>query len=313
MRVAIVGAGGVGGYFGGVLSQAGCDVTLLARGDHLAAIKARGLKVETPDGDVLTPPVKAIGLAESLDPCELVIVAVKGWQLDDAIPKIHKLSKKSSVILPLLNGIDATDVLRAGMPDRQVVYGLCGIISAIKEPGVIRHIAIDPFLTFGVESDSKIPQMSLEKIKAALDVSGVKVELSSNIQLALWKKFLFICPLSAVTSIARATIGKVRSIPETCELLHQCMDEVISVGQACQIKLTIEHRDEVLRMVANAPEDGTTSMQRDVTGARPSELETQLGAVIKLGKKHAVPTPALSFIYGALLPQELAVRCEESR
>lgn len=307
MRIVIVGSGGVGGYFGGVLAQAGYDVTLLARGDHLAAIKAHGLKIETPDGAVLNPPIKAIGLDDSIDPCDLVVVAVKGWQLDDAIPQIQKVSDENSVILPLLNGIDATDILRAGLSDRQVASGLCGIIAAIKEPGVISHIAVDPFLTFGVGSESNIPASSLEKIKSALETAGVNTQVSDDIELSMWQKFLFICPLSAVTSVARATIGKVRSIPETRELLHQCIDEVISVGCASEVELTDEHRCIVLEQIANAPEDGTTSMQRDIIGSRRSELETQLGAVINRGVAHGLSTPALSFAYSALLPQELAV------
>ena len=313
MRIAIVGAGGVGGYFGGVLAQAGHDVTLLARGDHLAAIKANGLKVETSDGQVIAPPIKAIGLIENTDPYELVIVAVKGWQLDDAIPQIHKLSDKDSIILPLLNGIDATDVLQAGLLDRQVIFGLCGIIAAIKEPGVIKHIAVDPFITFGIDGESNVPQQSLEKIKAVLDASGVKAEISDDIQLSLWRKFLFICPLSAVTSVSRATIGEVRSVPETRELLCQCIDEVISVGQAGQVGLNDEHREDVLDMIDSALEEGTTSMQRDVMSSRPSELETQLGAVIRLGRTYGVSTTALSFIYSALLPQELAVRGKHTK
>lgn len=312
MRVAVVGAGGVGGYFGGVLAQAGHDVTLLARGDHLAAIKAHGLKIETLGGDVLNPTVAAIDMNDNIDPCDLVLVAVKGWQLGDVMPQIQKLSDENSVVMPLLNGIDATEILRDGLTDRQVVSGLCGIIAAIKEPGVISHIAVDPFVTFGMEAESDTSPEILDNIKAAFDKTGVKTEISADIQVSLWQKFLFICPLSAVTSIARANIGTVRSVSETCALLYQCIDEVIDVGQASGVDLTNEHREGVLKMIAYAPEEGTTSMQRDIASARPSELETQLGVVIRRGKAQGISTPILSFAYGALLPQELAARNPEA-
>ncbi len=306
MRVAIVGAGGVGGYFGGVLALAGQDVTLLARGDHLAAIKANGLKIETPTAELLAPKLTAIGDAEACEPCDLVIVAVKGWQLADVMDQIQRLSHERSVILPLLNGVSATDQLRAGLSNRQIASGLCGIIAALKAPGLIHHIAVDPFITFGVNDSAEVPPEELEKIKSTFETAGVTTKISDNISLSLWRKFLFICPLSAVTSVARATIGEVRSTVETSTLLHQCIDEVIEVGNALNIELSFEHRNEVLKQIDNAPAHGTTSMQRDIVGGRHSELETQLGAVIRLGKSCNLTTPALSFIYAALLPQESA-------
>ena len=124
----------------------------------------------------------------------------------------------------------------------------------------------------------------------------------------MWRKFIFICPLSAATSVTRATIGELHSIPESMQLFEQLLDETVAVGVASGIPLTSDHREHVVKQVSNSPKGGTTSMQRDIRDGKPSELETQAGAVLRLGEQHSVPTPAMSLVYRALLPQEIASR-----
>ena len=308
MNIAIVGAGGVGGYFGGVLASTGYPVTLVARGAHRERILKHGLTIEKPDGNSFTTPVTTVDSSQINTQFDVVIVAVKGWQLTDSLPVIRKLCHANSVILPLLNGIEAPAVIKSALPGQQVLGGLCGIIAHIKEPGVIRHVGIDPFVTFGSYNSSSISEPVMQEIKTAFETSGVKASISDDIALSMWRKFLFICPLSAVTSVTRATIGQVRSIPQSRDMVEHCLDEVLAVGRANGIDLTSEHRAFMLKQFRESPEAGTTSMQRDIKDNHPSELETQVGSVVTLAKKLNVATPVLSFVYSALMPQEQASR-----
>lgn len=306
MKIAVVGAGGVGGYFGGVLALADNDVHLLARGAHLKAIKDNGLQIETQNQQLLEPELAVTDSAESIGHADLVIVAVKGWQLDDAIPAIRLLCHTDTLILPLLNGVNAPSTLQKALPDQKTLGGLCGIISHIKSPGLIQHIGIDPFITFGVVADNPINKAKLSELKSVFENADINTTLTEDITLAMWRKYLFICPLSAVTSVTRATIGRVRSTPESLYLLEQAVDELMNVGQAIGVQLTDEHRQTVMKSVMTAPEDGTTSMQRDIMAGRNSELDTQLGHAIRIADKANCSIPTLSFLYGALLPQSMS-------
>lgn len=314
LKIAVIGAGGVGGYFGGKLADAGCDVTLVARGAHLQAIQQQGLRIEDPDGNVSTREISTLdsnlGISGQAD---VIIIAVKGSQLEEAGQLAKSLCHSNTLILPLLNGISAPDVLNRGLPDQTVLGGLCGIIAQIGEPGLIKHVGIDPFVTFGLMQAQPSLDSRVADLKAAFENAGLKATVPEDISLSMWRKYLFICPLSAATSVSRVTIGEVRSTPESMHLLEQLVDETLAVGVAAGIPLTNEHRDSVITQVSKSPVDGTTSMQRDIRDGKPSELETQLGPVIALGKKHSVETPALSFAYSALKPQELLHRKQSTK
>ncbi len=323
MNIVVIGAGGVGGYFGGMLADAGADVTLVARGAHLQAIREHGLKIEHPDGRQSVVKVKTLD-STALDQAtpnasgtDLVLVAVKGSQLEQAAALVPKVCQPGALVLPLLNGISAPALLKCNLPDHEVLGGLCGIIAQIKEPGVIKHVGIEPFVTFGVmnfgnqSSATATVYDALQSIDSTFRQAQLKATIATDIQLSMWRKFIFICPLSAATSVTRATIGELRSIPESMQLFEQLLDETVAVGMASNVPLTPEHRDFVVKQVFKSPQDGTTSMQRDIRNGKPSELETQVGAVIELGREHGVPTPALSFARNALMPQEIASRKDD--
>lgn len=314
MKVAVLGAGGVGGYFGGMLAHAGHQVHFIARGQHLDAINANGLVIEKPDGDRLTVQVQASDSTTSATDADLLIVAVKGWQLESSLPLVSEICGPETVILPLLNGIDAPAMLAAGLPSATVLGGLCGIIAYIAEPAVIKHVAIDPFViygelenltTFGPAIDRR---QKLADIQQTLAAADFKATLSDDVRLAMWRKYLFICPLSAVTSLARASIGAVRDTPETRDQLFALIDETIAVGRAVGVELTTEHRDSVRQQIMDGPGQGTTSMQRDIQGGRPSELETQLGSLVRLALANKVEAPLATSFYGLLKPQENSAR-----
>lgn len=310
MKIVVVGAGGVGGYFGGMLAAAGVDVTLVARGAHLQSIQQHGLRIEHPDGQQSTVKIKTLdstaATKATTTDVDLAIVSVKGSQLEEAGELIHQLYNPGAMVLPLLNGITAPDILSRKLPNHEILGGLCGIIAQIKEPGIIKHVGIDPFITFGSIKHDPSMDERLQSIHSIFEKTQFKATLADNIQLSMWRKFIFICPLSAATSVTRATIGELHAIPESMQLFEQLLDETVAVGVASGIPLTNEHRDHVVKQVRNSPEGGTTSMQRDIRDGKPSELETQAGAVLRLGEQHSVPTPAMSLIYKALLPQEIA-------
>ena len=304
MKVAIVGAGGVGGYFGAVLANHGHEVHLIARGKHLEAIRNKGLFVSSPNGDFHVSALNATDSPSDAGIADAVIVAVKGWQLEEVVPLIASLSGPDTLILPLLNGVEAADTLNNQLKNGVVLHGLCGIIAKIDAPGKISHIAIDPFVKFGTMDNS----VELGDLKNVFNDSGVDAEIPTDIARAIWMKFLFIAPLSGVTSLTRATMDIVRTLPETREMLFSAITEAMCVGKSMGIKLNQDDVDRTLAMIDNTPVGGTTSMQRDVQAALPSELETQTGAIVRLGGKHLVETPVNTFIYNALLPQEHSAR-----
>lgn len=302
MKIAIVGVGGVGGYFGGRLAQAGHDVTLIARGKHLEAITENGLTVETPDGNFNVSTITATENPAEVGVVDAVIVAVKGWQLPDVVDKIRPLMGENTLVLPLLNGVNATEVLSAALKTDRVLNGLCGIIAKIDRPGCIKHIGIDPFIKFG--STDGVVSVHMEDLKEALVSTSATIDIPQDIYRAVWLKYIFIAPLSGVTAVTRSTIGQVRSIRQTREMLHDAIAEAVAVGISAGIDLNVQDINNTIKAVDRSPVDGTTSMQRDIESASHSELESQTGTIVSLGRDHKVPTPVNEFIYAALLPQE---------
>jgi len=304
MKIAIVGAGGVGGYFGAQLAEHGHEVHLIARGNHLKAIKENGLTVTSPNGDLHVTSLNATDTPAEVGITDAVIVAVKGWQLNDVIPTITTLSEPKTLILPLLNGVEASDTLNSQLKNGIVLHGLCGIIAKIDAPGKICHIAIDPFVKFGLSNKPA----DLDPLKKAFADTSVDAQIPDDIARALWMKFLFIAPLSGMTSLTRATIGTVKTTPETRDMLISAITETMHVGCAAGINLSSKDIEKTISMIDSSPTDGTTSMQRDVQSGFPSELETQTGAIVRFGQKHNIETPVNTFIYNALLPQEHSAR-----
>ena len=302
MKIAVFGAGGVGGYFGGRLAQSGQDVTLIARGKHLQAIRENGLSITTPDGSTFMTDPEATDNPAECGVVDAVIVAVKGWQLPEVARKIQPLLGDDTMILPLLNGVSARDLLSNSLNSKNVLNGLCGIIAQIEGPGQIRHVGIDPFIKFGEADNARTDRVA--RLTDVLSGTGANVEVPDDINRAMWLKYIFIAPLSGVTAISRSQSGVVRAIPETRQILSAAIAEAIAVGQAAGIDLKDADLDATMNMIDQIPADGTTSMQRDIEAGFPSELETQTGTIVTLGSKHGVATPINDMLYAALLPQE---------
>lgn len=306
MRIAVFGAGGVGGYFGGRLAQAGEDVVFIARGDHLKAMLEHGLRVDSVNGDFVIHPVQASDDPAQVGVVDVVLVGVKAWQVTEAAKAMGPMIGPDTAVLPLQNGLEAAAQLAAVLGEGQVLGGLCGLMTFIVGPGHIRHAAAEPFVKLG-EMDNRSSQR-VETLREAFVRARVTADTPPDIQVALWMKFLFITSSSAVGSITRAPVGVWRSLPETRKMAKEALQEIETVAKAKDVSLPEDAIQTIMGMVDGLPPAGTTSMQRDLMAGRPSELDALMGAVVRFGKEVDVATPLNGFIYNSLLPMEMQAR-----
>lgn len=307
MRIAVFGTGGVGGYFGGRLAQAGEEVVFIARGAHLQAMQARGLRVDSLQGDFVVHPVQAVSDPRQAGEIDVVLVGVKAWQVPEAAVAMAPLVGAQTCVVPLENGVDAPSQLAAALGEEHVLGGLCQISSLISGPGHIRHVGLQPYLAFGELDGRTSPRV--ERLRLAFErAQGVNVEVPADIQAAMWRKFLFISAISGVGAAARAPIGVTRSLPETRRLLEQAIEEARQVAEARGIHLPEDIVQQTLAFIDGLAPAVTASMQRDIAEGRPSELDSQNGALVRMGSELGISTPVHSFLYACLLPQELKAR-----
>jgi 2-dehydropantoate 2-reductase len=308
MRIAVFGVGGVGGYFGGRLAKAGAEVVFIARGEHLRAIKERGLRVDSLEGDFLVSPAQAVGSPAEAGPVDAVILGVKAWQVPEIANSLKPLMGVDSYVLPLQNGVEAPAQLSEALGAHHVLGGLCYVLSFIVGPGHIEHAAMKPSVVFG-ELDGARTERA-ERLLKIFSNAGVAAEIAADIHAAMWEKFLFIASMSGVGSVTRAPVGVSRALPETRRLFELCAQEIAAVAAARGIRLTGDAVASTMAKIDNLPAESTASMQRDMMAGLPSELSSQNGAVVRLGREAGVLTPVNEFIYGSLLPQERLARGE---
>ena len=311
MKIVVFGTGGVGGYLGGRLAQAGNDVTFIARGAHKESIQSGGLRVKSINGDFSINPAKSTDDPQTIGSVDLVLCSVKSWQVKEIANQIKPLISSDTIIIPIQNGVEAHTTLSASIDGKHVLPGLCQMISLIEAPGVISHTGIDPYLAFGEVDGSTSPRLEkLAKLFAA--VEGVRVNPSMNILEELWLKFMFIAPWSGMGALTRSPVGIVRQVQQTREMLVRSIQEVFEVAQANGVKLDAAAVNSTLAFIDKVPANGTASMQRDIMEGKPSELHEQSGAVVRYGEKKGVQTPVNRFIYHSLLPLEYKARGEIS-
>ena len=306
MRVAVVGAGGVGGYFGGRLAHGGIDTIFIARGATLEALRTRGLRVESIKGDFALPHVNATDDPASAGPVDAVLLTVKAWQIPEAAASIKPMLNAETAVIPLENGMEGPSQIATVLGREHALGGLCGIVSFVLAPGHIRHIGADPFVMFG-ELDNRRSER-VERLREAFERAGVRAEVPQDIHRSMWSKFLFIAPMSGMGAITRVPVGVWRSMPETRELAVAALREVAALARARGADLGDEAVDRALGRYDALTPDATSSLQRDVMDGKPSELDAQLGAVVQMGQQSGVPTPVCDFLYRCLLPQERRAR-----
>ncbi len=306
MRIAIVGAGGVGGYFGARLARAGEEVVFIARGEHLRAIQETGLRLESADGDVTVHPARATDDPATVGPVDVALVAVKGWQVPEAITTLRPLVGAGTLVVPLLNGVEAPDQLAAALGREHVAGGLCGLFGSVVAPGHIRQVFPQPYVTVGELDDARTER--IERLRQALANAGMRASIAPNLRAALWEKLLMVGPLGAVGAVTRAPAGVTRTLPETSALLDATMREVFTVARALGVAVAEEAITRARAVVDGTPPGATASLQRDIMAGRPSELETQIGVVVRSARQAGVAAPLHDFFYAALLPQEQHAR-----
>lgn len=306
MKIAVMGSGAVGGYYGGLLAHTGQDVTFIARGAHLAALRTSGLQVKSVHGDFTIAPAQVTDTPAEVGQVNLVLVCVKTPNTDEAAKAIKPMVGPDTTVVSLQNGIDAAERIGAIVGMEHMVGGATWLSSAIEAPGVIRQISQFRRIVVG-ELDGRITPR-VQALFEVLKGTGATVELSDNIVKVVWTKFLFIASISGVGSITRLGIGDYRAVPETRTVLVSLMHEVEAVARASGTALDTDVVEQTLALVDNAAPHIKPSMQLDVEAGRRSEVDSIIGVICRKGRELAVPTPLADVVYAALLPLELKAR-----
>lgn len=305
MKILVVGAGGVGGYFGGKLAQAGYDITFIARGKHLEAIQQNGLQVKSIKGDFIVKPKATDNIQDIKNP-DLIILATKSWQVEEVAVQIKPILNEDTSVLPLQNGADNADRLRSFLPHKNVLAGLCKIVSKIEAPGIINHFVYEPEIIFGEYDNTQTARM--QRIHTIFNQAEIKNKVSEDIHLDIWRKFLFIATVSGVGALTRVSFGELQQDSNIMQLIRDTAYEIKNVANARRVSLTNEDVNRAIDMFLSMGPDTTASMQRDIMEGKPSELENFNGYIVKEGKRLSVETPINAFTYQCLLPQERLAR-----
>ena len=308
MKFAIFGTGGVGGYFGGKLAQAGEDVTFIARGEHLKAIQKTGLRVDSILGNFVVQPAKATDDPAKVGTVDVVLVCTKAYSVPDAIEQIKPLMGENSFAVWLGNGIEPTDQLVKAFGQKRVIGGLTHISTFIAEPGYIKHVGIQPHIAIG-ELDRSHSARVDSLLKIFTSIPEIQADVPDDIRVAMWEKFIFIVGVGGVGAVTRQPMGVYRSVPETRTMLLKVLEEVVQVARARGITLDKDSAQRILMNEIDTKAAGVfASMQKAIMEGQPSELDNQTGAVVRMGRERNVPTPVNDFIYAALLPMEMKAR-----
>jgi 2-dehydropantoate 2-reductase len=289
MRIVIMGAGGLGGYFGARLAAAGNDVAFVARGAHLAAIRQDGLRVESAHGNLHLRDVAATDDPATLAPADVVIFAVKLWDTETAAEAVKPLVRPGTAVVSFQNGVSKDEVLARILGREAVIGGVGQIGVVIASPGVIRHTGTMAKLTFGELDNTRTARVAA--LLDACTAAGIDAEIAQDINLAIWQKFAFLVPMSACTASMRSTIGPIRANPQTRGFLLDITREVVAVGRALGIGLEEDFAEQRMAFVETLPPQMTASMQGDLARGNRLELPWLSGAVVELGRRVGVPTP----------------------
>jgi 2-dehydropantoate 2-reductase len=302
MRIAIVGAGGVGGYFGGRLAEAGADVTFLARGAHLDALRTRGLRIVSPKGDAHIPRVDATNDPAAIRGADVVLFAVKLYDAEAArhlLPRLVANGTPDAVVIPLQNGVEGVDIVSRAVGREHTAGGTCYVSAVIAEPGVIKHTAMD-HLIFGELDRVRSPR--LMRLLDACQPAGFQSTLSDDIQVDVWTKFVRLSVFAGMTSVTRAPVGVTVNDPDLFDMLKKAVAEGMAVAHAKGIRVPDSTSDDVAKAYQALPPQTKASMLEDLERGRRLELPWLSGAVVRIGRELGVPTPIHAFINAVLKP-----------
>ena len=298
MRIAVIGSGGIGAIYGASLAKAGADLTFVARGAHLAAMRERGLKIEGDRGEMHISPAQATDDPSDIGPVDIVLFCVKLWDVESAGATIRPLIGPETGVIPLQNGVDAHERLIPVLGREAVMGGTAFVTGSIVAPGIVRQTGTYQRMTFG-ELDGTISPRGkrLAELCAAAGFDGV---LSPDVLVPLWDKFTMLVPLANVNALTRAPLGKYRADPDSWSLVLGSVHETVAVGRAEGINLAPDAADKAIALIRSMPDHHMTSMGNDLLRGNRLELPWFAGKVVELGRKHGVPTPVNSVVYAAL-------------
>ncbi len=299
MRIAILGSGGVGGYFGGRLAAGGDEVSFVARGAHLAALRDRGLRLQSAAGDLHLPHVTATDDTRTIGQVDVVFFTVKLYDTKSAIEMLPPLVGRATVVIPFQNGVEAVDSLKAAIGPQQVAGGTTYIVASIAKPGVIKHTALGR-LIFGPLDPGQLPV--LEKLHERCKAAGIDATLSSDVLSEIWMKFARLTVFSGMTSLTRCPIGTVVSDPDLWSMFQRAVHESVAVARGRGVNLPQTMESDILKAVVSMPPESKSSMLGDLERGKPLELPWLSGAMVRIGREVGVPTPTHDFIAAALKP-----------
>eukprot|EP00164_Ancoracysta_twista_P003964 GFYU01005320.1.p1 GENE.GFYU01005320.1~~GFYU01005320.1.p1 ORF type:complete len:321 (-),score=119.38 GFYU01005320.1:25-987(-) len=312
MKIVIYGSGGVGGYFGGRIAQAGKhEVVFIARNKNLAAMKENGLVVKSIFGDFTVKPCNCTDDPASVGHADLVVIALKTWQCIAAVDAIKPLVGPNTLILPVQNGVETPQQFATVYGKEKVLAGYCKIISSVGDPGVIEHTGPSdpPHLEFG-EMDGSRTDRCLELLEVLRTGEHQKIDCPENILTAMWTKFMFISSYSGIQAVVRGPAGVIFGQQEVKDLVVKAFVEVTEIAKAAGVPLPADVVEQTMGWAVESPAHAISSMARDILNGRPSELDSQNGAVVRFGKKYGIPTPTHELVYTVLLPSERRARGE---
>jgi 2-dehydropantoate 2-reductase len=299
MRIAILGSGAVGGYFGGRLAAAGADVTFIARGAHLSALRANGLRLISPDGDLHLPQVKATDDAAAVGAVDVVFFTVKLYDTPSAVAMLPALVGPDTIVVPFQNGVESVEVLTRALGRPQVAGGTTYIVAGVVEPGVVRHTGLGR-LIFGPTDTAQRPRLQalFEKCREA----RIDATLSHRIEVEIWTKFVQLTAFSGMTSVTRCPIGTLQADPDLWAMLRAALEESAAVARARGIPLPASVADDMSNRMMKIPPESKSSMLEDLQRGRRLELPWLSGAIVRIGQELGVPTPTHGFIVTVLRP-----------
>lgn len=299
MRIVVVGAGGVGGYFGAKLSRAGEDVTFVARGAHLAAIQRDGLRVRSViEGEFVAKPT-AVDDVAGLASADAVLLCVKSFDTEDALARVRPVVGRDTPVLTLQNGIEGPERIEAALGAGHALGGAAYVFAAIDTPGVIVH-RFAGRIALGELDGRATPRA--ERLRDALAHAGTPVELSTDIRRVMWEKYLLICAQAGMTALTRANTGVMRGLPETWRMYRTILEELAAVGARAGAGLPADVVDRIMKGAEALSAETTSSLHHDLVSGRRLELETLHGHAVRLGARLGVPTPTVFAVYAALKP-----------
>jgi 2-dehydropantoate 2-reductase len=300
MKFLIAGTGGVGGFFGAKLAEAGSEVWFLARGAHLEAMRKNGLHVRSTQGEFTIPPGRMIAHPSDAPEVDCVFFCVKAYDTESAAQQLAQSPSRSSLVVSLQNGIDNEDKLRQILPDAEIAGGVAYISSRIDAPGRIVETGGFQRIVYGAFSAHRSERF--DALSDCLLRSGIRADFAEDIVKELWKKFIFISAMGGLSALTRLTQGEILDVEETRMLVFSAMKETEAVGIALGVDLEPLVKEKVFEAMARFDRGTRASMYFDLVNGKPMELEALSGTVMRMGKKLSVPTPIHKTIYAALLP-----------